>query len=101
MANENLTRGNERTSPLDPILTKLVGRREGERGEKTERGKKEEEESFRERISHFSLEFPTIGQSNPDETKGKVDPHCKSYAWVPVLWSFEKLQEVGVFSYLC
>ena len=38
---------------------------------------------------HFSLDFPTIDPSNPSETRGKVDPHCKSYAWVPVLWSFD------------
>ena len=71
------------------LLTKLVGGREGERGRTTiERGEKEEEESFRERNSHFFLDFPTIGPSNPSETRGKVYPHCKSYAWVPVLWSF-------------
>ena len=35
-----------------------------------------------------------------ERIRSKVDPHCKSYAWVPVLWSFEKLREVGVFSYL-
>ena len=41
----------ERTSSLDLILTKLVGRREGERGRKaTEREEREEEESFRERV---------------------------------------------------
>ena len=50
--------------------------------------------------SHFSLDFLENGPSNLGETRGKVDPHCKSYAWVPVLWSFEKLREVGVFSYL-
>ena len=33
VANKDWTCGNERTSPLDPILTKLVGRREGEREE--------------------------------------------------------------------
>ena len=49
------------------------------------------------RSSHFSLEFPMIGPSNSDETRGKVDPHCKSYVLVPVLWSFDKLREVGVF----
>ena len=52
------------------------------------------------RSSHFSLNFSVIGPSNSGEARGKVDPHCKSYAWVPVLWSFEKLREVGVFSYL-
>ena len=51
------------------------------------------------RSSHFSLDFPAIGLSNPGETRGKVDPHCKSYVWAPVLWSFDKLREVGVFSY--
>ena len=41
-----------------------------------------------------------IGSSNSGETRGKVDPYYKSYAWVPEVWSFNKLQEVGVFSYL-
>ena len=41
-----------------------------------------------------------IDLSNPGEKRDKVDPHCKSYAWVPVLWSFNKLREVGVFFYL-
>ena len=47
-------------------------------------------------MSTFSLDFPAIGPANPGEARGKDDPHCKSYAWVPRLWSFEKLQEVGV-----
>ena len=62
------------------------------------RGK--EGESFRDRESTFSLDFPTIGPSNPSEIRDKVDPHCKSYAWVLVFWSFDKLREVGVFFYL-
>ena len=66
-------------------------------GKKRERERKrEEEESFRERISHFSLEFPVIGPSNFDETRGKVDPYCTIHAWIPILWSFDKLWEVGV-----
>ena len=69
-----------------------------EKGKRKERGK--EGESSRERESTFSLNFPMTGPSNPGEARGKVDPHCKSYAWVPVLWSFNKLQEVGVFCYL-
>ena len=52
-------------------------------GENKERGK--EGESFREREFTFSLNFPMIGLSNLDKTRGKVDPHCKSYVWVPVL----------------
>ena len=78
---------------LDP--TNLGG---GKGGEKKERGK--EGESFRKRESTFSLDFPTIGPSNPEKTRDKFDPHGKGYAWVPVLWSFDKLWEVGVFSYL-
>ena len=52
------------------------------------------------RSSTFSPDFSAIGPAAFDETRGKVDPHYKSYAWVPVLWSFDKLREVGVFSYL-
>ena len=70
----------ERTSSLDPILTKLVRRRKGERGRMvTERGEKEEEESFRERSSHFSLDFPVFGPEVSDETRGKELPRDKSY----------------------
>ena len=67
-------------------------------GEKRERkGKGERKErDFRERISIFSLDFSVIGVVNSGEARSKVGPHCKSYAWVPVLESFEKLQEVGV-----
>ena len=52
------------------------------------------------RSSHFSLDFSAISPSNPDGIRGKVDPHCKGYAWVPILWSFDKIREVEVFSYL-
>ena len=70
----------ERTSSLDPILTKLVGRREGERGRTgTKRGEKEEEKSFRERSSHFSLDFPVIGPVVSDGARGKELPRDKSY----------------------
>ena len=51
-------------------------------------------------MSTFSLDFSTVGPSNSGETRSKVDPQCKSYAWVPILWSFDKLREVGVFFYL-
>ena len=56
--------------------------------------------NFRERGSTFSLKFPMIGPSNPSELRDKVAPHGKSSAWTPVLWSFDKLRKVGVFSYL-
>ena len=70
-------------------------------GKKREREiKREKEREFKERGSTFSLNFPAIGPSNPGETRGKVAPHYKSYTWVLVLWSFKKLWEVGIFSYL-
>ena len=56
--------------------------------------------SFRERSSTFSLDFPTIGPAVSGEARGKVALHSKGYKGVPVWWSFNKLQEVGVFSYL-
>ena len=69
-----------------------------ERGTNLE--KREKKRIFRERDSNFSQNFSVIGPSNSDEVRSKVGPPCKSYMWVPVLWIFEKLQEVGVFSYL-
>ena len=65
-----------------------------------ETNKREKENGARERESTFSLDFSAIGPSNSDETRSKVDPHYKSYTWVPVLWSFDKLREVG-FSPTC
>ena len=95
----------EEDKSLDPILTNLVGGgggggggSEGERG--TNREKRKKERGFLERDSNFSLNFPVIGPSNSGEATRKFGPHCKSYTWVPVLWSFDKLREVGVFSYL-
>ena len=62
----------------------------GSGGKKRERERKREKErEFRDRGSTFSLDFPVIGSSNFGETRGKVDPHCKSYALVPVLLSFD------------
>ena len=80
---------------LTHALTNQFGR-----GESKPRNEGEKRRAFRERSSHFSLDFPVICLSNFGETRGKVDPHCKSYAWIPVLWSFKKLREVGVFSNL-
>ena len=54
----------------------------------------------RERVSNFSLDFPAIGPSVSEEARSKVAPHGKSYLWAPVLWSFNKIRKVWVFSYL-
>ena len=71
----------ERTSPLDPSSPNRFWEKEKER---------EKKESFCiERVSTFSLNFPVIRLSNLSESRGKVDPHCKSYSWIPVLWSFD------------
>ena len=61
--------------------------------ERKERG--EEEEEFRERESTFSLDIPAIEPAASGETRSKVDPHYKSYAWVPVLWSFDNFGRYG------
>ena len=63
--------------------------------------KREKRGIFKERNSNFSLEFPVIGPSNSSEPRDKVAPHGKSYAYAPILWSFDKLRKVKVFSYLC
>ena len=73
----------ERTSPLDP---NRFGRERKER-EKREKGRR----GFREKVSTLSLDFSAIGPSNLGEPISKVGPYCKSYTWVPVLWSFDKL----------
>ena len=93
--NEGLTCGKRKDNSLDPCLTNQFGR-----GESKPRKEGEKMRDFGERVFTFSLDFPVIGPLNFGETRGKVGPHCKSYAWVPVLGSFDKLWEEGVFSYL-
>ena len=57
--------------------------------------RKEKIVGFLERSPTFSLEFPAIGPSDPGEPRDKVAPHCKSYEWVPVLWSFDNYGRLG------
>ena len=66
------------------LLTNLDPTDLGEKKRERER-KREKKREFKERGSTFSLDFPMIGPSNPGKTRDKVGPHCKSYAWVPVL----------------
>ena len=55
---------------------------------------------FRERKSNLSLEFPVFGPSVLVGPRSKVVLRCKGYAWASILWSFDKLWKIGVFSYL-
>ena len=55
---------------------------------------------FRERRCHFSLRSRSIGPSDFDGGRRKVVLRIEDNAWAPVSWSFDKLREVGVLSYL-
>ena len=55
---------------------------------------------FRVRECHFSLGLRAIRPSKSFEPRRKVVLHGEAYAWTPVSWSFDKLREVGDFSYL-
>ena len=55
---------------------------------------------FRERVSSFSLSFCAIRPLAVVGTRGKATLRIEAYAWVPVLWVFDKLREVGVSPYL-
>ena len=48
----------------------------------------------------FFLRSMKIGPQVFVGTEGKVDLRDESYAWIPKSWSFDKLREVGVLSYL-
>ena len=41
--------------------------------------------SFIERKSNFSLDFPAFGPSVLVGARGEVDIRCKGYAWTPIL----------------
>ena len=99
MSNEKWTCGDEKTSPFDQVFQPGLGGKEEREREQTERDR--EREGFRERGSTFSLSFLTIGPANSDEARSKVAPHGKAYTWVPVLWSFDKLQKSRGFSPTC
>ena len=55
---------------------------------------------FRERVCNFSLRSRTIGPSDFFGPRRKVVLRGEGNAWAPVSWSFYKLYEVGVLSYL-
>ena len=76
-----VSRGLGGTCSLNRGKTDPVGRG-GKRGR--------ERESFRERDSTFSLNFPTIGTLVSSRARGRVQPHGKGFASRPELGSFDK-----------
>ena len=55
---------------------------------------------FRERVRDFSLDLWLIQSSDFFGARRKVALRSETYAWAPVLRSFDKLREVGDLSYL-
>ena len=55
---------------------------------------------FRERVCNLSLRSRPIESSDFFEPRRKVVLHGEGNVWAPVSWSFDKLREVGVLSYL-
>ena len=53
-----------------------------------EKEKEKKNTDFKERVSNFSLDFPSIESSVFGEARSKVLPHGKSYTWAPVLGKF-------------
>ena len=51
-------------------------------------------------MCNFSLRSRPIGPSDFFGPRRKVSLRGEEYAWAPVLGSFNKLNEVGVLSYL-
>ena len=51
-------------------------------------------------MSDFSLRSRAIGPSEFFGVRRKVVLRGEGNAWAPVSWSFDKLHEVGVLSYL-
>ena len=55
---------------------------------------------FRERVSDFSLRSWEIGLSEFFGLRRKAVLRDEGNAWALVSWSFDKIREVGVLSYL-
>ena len=55
---------------------------------------------FRERVSSFSLSSCAIRPLAVVGIRGKASLRIEAYAWVPILWVFDKLREVEDLSYL-
>ena len=55
---------------------------------------------FSERVCNFSLRSPSIEPSDFFGPRRKVALRGKGFVWASIWGSFDKLREVGVFSYL-
>ena len=71
---------------------------EEEKEKKEERRK--EKGKGKERRERERKNFLAFGRSKFDSSKTKVGAHSAIYVWTPKSWSFNKLREVGVLSYL-
>ena len=85
-ANEKLDMWQVKGQALSPSWTKKWDG--GKEKEQKEIGIKRE--SFRERDSTFSLNFPTIKPAVSGGARGRVQPHGKGFSLRPELGSFEK-----------
>ena len=66
---------------------------------KEKKGKKEQERKERKRRKkeREKVDFPAFGRSRFDSSSTKVGARSGIYVWIPKIWSFDKLQEIGYF----
>ena len=69
---------------------------EKEKGEK----RRKEKGKGKERRERGRKKFPAFGRSKFDSSRTKVSARSAIYVWTPKSWSFDKLHEVEVLSYL-
>ena len=80
---------------------KIIKRgKNGQEGEGERRERVEDFIFFYFSFLRFFLRSTKIGLQVFVGTECKVDLRDESYTWTPKSWSFDKLREVGVLSYL-
>ena len=62
--------------------------------------RKDRKEGKRRKKKKERENFPAFGQSKFNSLRTKVGARSAIYVWTPKSWSFDKLREVGVLSYL-
>ena len=82
---------------LAPLLEMLLRSQKREGEERNEFYSELRFGVFSERVCNFSLRSRSIGPSDFFGPRRKVALRGEDYAWAPVLGSFEKLREVGVY----